>query len=492
MGIAGAPFMSYTDVPAALSGLTTIMLAFIQKQKLGPDEYQQVFEDAFGLPTLLAKKFADDIESYDKIVADANADGKIAISEGLQLISQTLQEGARRLTNGLSDVLGIGTILNWDQSQVYDVDALDEIVRMGEVVAGMRRRNRLMAGQALLSAQMGVFRVGTGDAEEGDAEMGDAASGLLGNILSKLGRKRLPAALLGPGTTALTERAARANVETGKALLNEAGMSATKAGVSNTHAPTKRGSILKSALKSVLSMNPTVAVVKGAAGLMRKKDPKRNLGDALYGDPANGKNDQLYGQVRDEFGSSIADAWKMGDVEGMMGEVLAEFGDADSDILETADRDLVEQAGEAIDDAYGEIIDSMSPEMGGVYKRALTRKAVAKGLQKDAKDQRQMLKVSSKIMAKNSAAQMRADARQPGSNPLASAGLRRPTPPRPTALAYEEEAPTQEAPEATEYVNDSWGQQQPSASDGEWSDSVPTEVNPDVQAFNMPAEPDQY
>jgi hypothetical protein len=409
--------MKYHDVAPVLLGFSTAMLSIIRKPKMGNDQYAEMLATAYNIPTLLATKYANEIESYDTLVADANRDGNTQLAEVLKLGANALAEGARRLVNGLSNSFGLGTFVNWDQTQDYDIDFLDELASLGEIVAKLNRRNRLMASQALISASMNVFQIG--DSEEGDSEDGDTES-QVGDLLSSLALRRLPPNIMGRFNT-LSAQAKGATLRNGQAMLNKAGYAVNKSGIQTT---SNKPSKLRKVMQGVLTGNPTKAtLIASLAGLVTGLGIPKMLLKKLHGDPSEAGDIQagLYGDIQNEFGDAMADAWMDGDVEGMVANAL---GDIDEFDAHMGDTDMGDAAfGAALDSSTGDV-EGLSPETGGLFAKfrannAIKKqarqhnRAVKKGARIQAKGVRKMTRQTGKLEARQAAAEAKATQRQP-------------------------------------------------------------------------------
>jgi len=311
LGVMGSDFCKAQDVPGVLLGLSTVIMASLRKPKMGPDEYADILATAFGLPTLLARGYANQIESYDSIIADANQDQKAEFSEHLQQYVNVLEEGARRIVNGLSNALGLSTVLNWDQTQDYDVDFLDELYNLGEIVVKLNRRARLMSGQSLIMAQMQLFQ--TGDIEE----EGDPLAEMVGDIVAAAGARALPASLTGNFRDTML-KARRASLGMGQSLFSHAGIGVNPATKQLTTTPTTQaGGRLRTLLSKVLTKNPVVATILGASKLLSGAK-KKLLSSSKSSDSGVGDVVSLYGDIAEGYGEPLADAWLIGDVEGIV------------------------------------------------------------------------------------------------------------------------------------------------------------------------------
>lgn len=393
LGVLSPNFIKYQDQPGVILGLATVIQSSIRKPKMGEDEYAEILTTAFGLPEFYARKLVSQIESYDEIVADANRDGDTTLGERLNQYLSVVEEGARRVVNGLSSALGTQTLLNWDQTQQYDVDFLYELDVLGRIVSDLARRARLVTGQALIAQTFNLFQ--TGDIEEGDSD-----EKLVGDILSAVGTRNLPDKVSG-NFRDLMLKSRMSSMKTGAQLFSQAGVTidpVTKT-VKMGKPKTKKASKVQSLLKSILGGSPAVGLLKGIAGLSSKtKSKATSAGDpqnALAGDIAN-----LYGDITDEYGEPLAQAWLSGDIESVLAHALEadDAGDPMSDNLNYA-----------VGDA-----DPSGSEVGGLFKRKKRKlspaAAMRKRIARDAKEARQAYELQQKIARANADAAARASA----------------------------------------------------------------------------------
>lgn len=328
-------FTPYKDAANVASGLGVLLLDAIRKPKYGNDEYQQILERAFSLPTALAKKYADQIETYDAIGDGlaSNPSAQKSFWQKMQSYYFVVEEGARRLTNGLSNTLGLNTIVNFDQTQKYDVDFLFEVSELGRVANLMQSRNRLGLGWAAFAQMINgpKAQATAGDPEEA----GDPSSYL--KAFSQVGRGFLPKMLLGPFAPLVSSMATKW-AEHGAHGLQKAGM-----------APGSTGPIGED------GHNLAAALRQGGAGAASgdvmhyypNGDPllPSMNGDSTpqlpYGDP---EHESLIGDIAEDWGDDVANAFALGDIETIVGDVVSalqeeglpeETGDPeDGDVME--------------------------------------------------------------------------------------------------------------------------------------------------------------
>lgn len=351
LGVIGPDFVKYNDVPSLLLGLSTMILAGLRQPKVGNDEYAAMLKGAYGLPEFLARYYANQIESYDKIEADLNRDGEVGVTEKLTQYKNLLEEGARRIVNNLANAFGAGTIINWDQNQEYDIDFLDELSSLGDVVAKLNRRNRLMAAQALISTTMNTFQ--TGDVEDGEVDSN--MDSLIGDVFSTLGQRRLPPSIFG-NMQPLAVASGMAATESARKLLNASGTSIDRGQVRQDHGVGTTGRLAQK-VKDALTGKASRAMVLGAI-------PATAVLTRMLSKAAGDPTPQLYGQVHNDYGPGLAQAWLRGDIDGIAEEIVREAGDVDmAEISPDVIGEVAAELAEAGD------IGSMDQEIGGIFTK---------------------------------------------------------------------------------------------------------------------------
>jgi len=388
LAIVGPEYMKYGDMASVLMGLSTMILDGLRKPKMGPDEYADMLEGAFGLPTLLARYYANQIESYDKIVGDANADGSAEFTERVIQLSNTLQEGARRLVNGLAASMGVSTLVNWDQNQTYDIDFLDELSSLGEIVMKLNRRNRLMIAQAMIKVQMNLMATG-------DIEGNDPSGDVVGDVFGALGRRSLPPSIMG-NLAPLAGNSRAASITAGEQLLQQAGLAVE----GNTIKARSHGNRrLRNAIEKVFAGRPLLST-------LRRLIPghgKHHLADPQSGDPMS----RVYGDVTNDYGDAVADAWASGDIDSVVANYL-KTGDIGNGPLSTDET--------AAGDVEVSDIGDFEPEVGGLLLRARTRAANKRATRREGRTERKATKTAAKVESRQNLADAKAAARVGRSN----------------------------------------------------------------------------
>lgn len=393
LGIMGPEYMKYQDMPGVILGIATILLSAIRKPSYGHDEYANILKEAFGLPELLARKYAERIESYDEIIADANRDGNTELSERITQYLSVLEEGARRVVNNLANSFGLSTLINWDQGQTYDHDFLAEVYELGKVVSELNRRARLVSGQALISAQLNVLH--TGDIEES----GDPIAELVGDILSANAAKPLPPALMGNFRDTMYQ-SAKVSADAGNELFRQAGLRANKDGRITANPTSGNGKKIKNVIGRVLKGNPLMATILGAIGGSKTK---KKLIEASSSKPADsalaGDIGSLYGDIATGYGEPVADAWLIGDLDALASALqVAESGDTQSEMYALDDATVGDQ--ETGFPFFGKKAKQRRQHRKEAKRNALKRKDMAF----DAAQQRKAYVLKQRLEAKNRAA----------------------------------------------------------------------------------------
>lgn len=409
-GILGEPYMRPEMIAAPLRGLTTIILFQLRKPKLGPDEYTEILKGAYALPTTLARYYANQIESYDKIAADANRDGDTAFLERLQQVKNVLLEGARRIVNSLATTLAVSGMINWDQTQDYDFDMLFEIAELGRVSMKMEERDTLGKAQSLIAAQLGVFQ--TGDIE---SDSGDPIGEMVGDILKSAATNSLPSDVQGSHHHRHHRRSHKpttAAIEAGKQLI-AAGDMFVDPNTQQLKANKPRSPFaakIQQAIARVLSQNPLNSTILGA---IKGQLNSGGLESRLSPNPDRESSEmiaQTYGDIEAMYGGDIADAWMTGDIDEIARQCFQEadqMGDLTND--ETA------AIAAAMPDSHAGDIADMSPEVGGLFTKWRTKRAQRKAARRENRAIRKATKFNAKMAKRQALADAKAQAQMAGS-----------------------------------------------------------------------------
>jgi hypothetical protein len=337
----------------------------------------------------MARELADKIETYDAIVFDANRDGNEDLAESVIGYTNMIAEGARRSFNALAASLGLGTALNWDQSQSGDMDFLNEMSALGAEVKKLNKRNRLISAQAAISATTGNFAIGDVD-EYGDEEL---AEHLVGDVFSTLASRRLPGNLMG-NFAPLATSSAKASEEMGKAILKKAGASIDSSGVPVN---TGKGDGLLAKVLGKINKHPKLAMglAAGVPALALTLGPlikllrgRKQVGDVGWDESAL---EAMYGDIADGYGEEYADAWLAGDIDSIALNAFMDANDTSEDQFGDVDHDAVSLM---IDDEYGDILSSVTPEIGGPFARFAANRAKRRA----ARQQRRAIKRNARTL----------------------------------------------------------------------------------------------
>lgn len=406
-GVLGAPFMKPHDAPGPLLGLATTVVHTLRKPKMGNDEYQEILQGAFGLPSAFAKVYADKIETYDEIVANANGDDKTQLMERVTQLSNLLQEGARRVINGLSTAAGLNTLINWDQNQTYDFDLLFELASLGKAVAELNQRSRYMGAQALVSAQMNLLQ--TGDV---DSLSNDPVGEQMGDLLSTAAQRQLPKEIMG-NVAGLSNQGHKATLKAAEALLGAGNMSVNPSSKSlvTGDPDSSIAERIQLALGKILQGNPLssslLGALKGTGGnkktrlaskITSAEDASISAGES--GDP------NLYGDIADEYGDGIANAWAAGDIDAVAKECF-KMADEVGDLTNSE----IDAISSMLPPTHAGDIEDMSPETGGLFTKLRTRLATKKAARRKARAGRKANRVRNRLNRKQKLAAAKEAAR---------------------------------------------------------------------------------
>lgn len=261
-------------------GMQLQMTATFRRPSFGNDDYEKLFKDAFGLPQPIAAAYAAKAESYDSVPGGGTP------TAALQSAWRSVRDVVRRAVNV------VGSPIGWeiDQDQSYDMDILFEFRNVGRAAKELFSRARLMKGQALFNAQTGLLKAG---------DVADYQGDLYGDVIEPLRRRNIPSRLLGN----LAPIAGAAKTELVKTL--KAHIRAAKAGQANP------------------------AVARALYQIQNSGDPDPAYVQYLTGDVNYGPNDMavMGDLIADEYGDVMAQHWKNGDLEAIVGDAMVDAGD---------------------------------------------------------------------------------------------------------------------------------------------------------------------
>lgn len=380
-------YLGNEDFENVLVGLGAAYLSILKTPSFGVDDYEKILTQLFALPPKMANNMAREIDT-DDILKSSKGD------EGLWTsITNKLTEGARNILNWGASVLQ----LPWemDQTQKYDIDCLFEMSMLGEKIAKLNRRVRLMKSQALLAANTGLMMTGdpgTSDQDEIDQYVGD--------VFSRAASRNLPPAMLG-GLAPLAQFGRAATAAEGAQIMRQAGVTTTPA-AGNGEAQVSMGKPLnvgyKNAVTKIMNMNPSKALLLGAGlgvtpmaikGILRLAKGAMNRGDI---EENQGIGD-AYSTVATDYGDTAADAWLMGDIAGVM-NAIADEATGDATCGDPEMDDLI--ANTIVDEMSGDIEES-DPEVGGILMRARINRARKTAANRSMRNERRQLRHSRKV-----------------------------------------------------------------------------------------------
>lgn len=343
-------FIAEEDFEDTYLGFATVALSALRKPNYGNDEYQQILSQAYGLPWEIADPLAKKIETYDVLGgADKNQSYWTRFTD-------MLGEGVRRSVNWAANVLQ----LPWenDQDQKYDIDFLYEMKLLGQVVADLNSRARLMTAQAAINTNMGVLQ--TGDPMIGDQESADM---MVGDTFKMARLRQLPKAVFGTASP-IARMGHAATAAKAKNVLSQAGYHVSKGKLTNTQ---PKHPAMKHAVDKILNMRPSSALLAG--GLLGATPVAIKLIADLAKMRKQGQmgdvDGDAYSTISTAFGDTVADAWLTGDIES----VFKHIGDEANEDISTGDPELDAAIEASVMQELAGDIDEMSPEVGGLFTR---------------------------------------------------------------------------------------------------------------------------
>lgn len=373
-------YINDLDFKPMYVGALTVQLANLRQVSNDFDFYQKALEDAYGIPSEMSKVLAKKIETYDILGGLAEDDKRAWYSK----LSDRVQETIRQSVNYIPSILQIP--IENDQSQQYDIDRLYEFKLLGEAVADLNARARLMTAQAAIAQTMGLFRTAVSKKEEsGDIEDGDADLGyqeIVADTFRPLMGAPIPGQLFG-GFAAVANIGKAASTAKAQSVISDAGLSRKAHEAGRVRNPN-----LRSALNKVLSIKPgkLAGLAAGVAFAPAAIKIIKNLAMQQKGTAAMG---DIMGDIADKFGDDFASSVATGDVEGM----LTHISDLSGDMETTGDPELDEEIiGDVMDEiqAEGGDIEAGDIEVGGLFKRMRINAAIRRGNRRGRRMKRKM------------------------------------------------------------------------------------------------------
>lgn len=328
------------DFPEVWLGMMTIILSHLRKPSWGNDEYEAILKTAFGIPNEMAAALAAKIETRD-LFSQAQKD-----AAWYKSLANSISEGTRRSLNWAATLLNTGWEI--DQTQDYDIDFLYELKHLGATVDDLTSRGRLMRGQALINNNMNMLP-NAGDIEEGDVDDFESA---MGDALGTLTLRNLPRSIFGSATpiVAAATKSAANTVESAKEA-------------EKTAASPEKRSVIQGVMNKILTLKPGKAILLGA-GIGLAPALLKGLLSVVKGQRGDVDQD-LYGDIEEEFGTPIAEAWANNDIEGIVEQALGDAFEEASTGDQNTDETLI---GDAIASVLDEGTDADS-EVGGILTR---------------------------------------------------------------------------------------------------------------------------
>lgn len=329
LAIFSREFVNDQDFEDVWRGVMVMLLAKLRTPNMGNDEYESILKQSYSLPAEMTAALAASIETRD-LFSQAVKDAPWYSS-----FKNAISEGVRRALNYVPSLLNLPYEI--DQTQDYDIDFLYEMKNLGSIVDDLNSRVSLMSGQALANQRLGVFA--TGDPEIGDIE--DIES-QIGDALSNVMMRQVPPSIFGN-----TGKIAALGLKASTSKLNE-----LKDTAKDDSAPAKK-IVAAKIIDKITSMSPGKAILIGSglglgAALISSLFKKKESGDV---------ESELYGDIAEEYGPNVADAWLAGDIDEIVREGIEDASyqetTGDPDLDEAIFGDVIENEGEDESEAGG-------------------------------------------------------------------------------------------------------------------------------------------
>jgi len=359
-------FIEDQDFGSFYTGMCTIMLSSMRNPKLGYKEYSEILQAAFGLPEPYAKELGMQIDTEDPVSPDSTMDGKQI--GWFRNLANYVEAGARGATNWFMDRAGLP--FHIEQGQEYDVDMMYEWAQLGDIVNKLAGRARLVKARALITANLGIF--GQGDAEDQFSDH-ERTMMKVGTALKPLTYNRIHPACFW-AMAPLVQRQHERNVKEVGGLLSAGGY-----GSPHAHHHRMGSPMLRDAVQGYMSGDPGL-LGKLMMGVMNPLSLITNpsvLAELFHGQSGPAPQ-QVAAHIGDVFGHKMADAYTVGDVEDMLGQ-LHELGGP----LETTGDPNLDAAiiGDVLHEmrSEGSVGDPDAPGTGGLFTRMRINAAIRRG-----------------------------------------------------------------------------------------------------------------
>lgn len=393
------------DVTPMLIGMQVMLLSTL-KSGHGSGYYKEILKSAFKMPDALATQVANKVETIDSVVGEGAGMAEAA--------ARYMVEGLRRAWNYVMP----GAVFDFEQGQANDIDFLLEVMSLGKAMQDFQKRARLISAGAKLTLNSSAV-TSMGDPldsdtfETGDVDLyGDpdsAMMGQIGDVFARVGSPTVPSSMYG-GLNSIHRLASAASMAQAVAVVNKTGM-----------APVLSSSKTFDEIKSKVS-NPRIAKAASVVESIRKANPVKAAlvgaalgalpvlaGKLIAGKFAKGAGDpdseSLLGDIADEYGNEIAQAWQTGDIDSIVKQALGDIHDFDPDAL--GDPEVSADVDHMI--ATGDIdYDNDSVQTGGLF----TRWKLAAAERRAARKQRRSIKRKARLDAKAAKARRLAELRR--------------------------------------------------------------------------------
>jgi len=299
-------------VPALTMSFSVIAYGQYKNLRFGNDEYTRIIMSAFPVPESYARLYANKVETEDVIKA---AEGS-GLTGQVNAFLDKMGDYFRNPANSMLNALGLGTLINWDQTQKYDLDGMYELAVLGNVLGDFKIQSEMMSVQRLTQEEFNGGRIAMGDPESGDisSETAGVIKGVLAlAALHTLSKPIAPNSMLGgftnivkAGTSAMAANLQKYSKEiTGEAT---AGLAA----VASTANPAVRQLADKAKSSTLLKLATKPYRMAYKAG--------KKIKDLFTKGDIDSHFERQYDRIGYAYGDAAADAWAMGDIESIVGD----------------------------------------------------------------------------------------------------------------------------------------------------------------------------
>lgn len=375
-------YIADEDFPLTFLGFTTVMLASMRSLNSDYDFYEKTLMNAFSLPRQIAGPIAKTIETYDVLGGVAAEDKRAWYTK----MSQRIQESIRQSGNWATSVLQLP--FENDQDQKFDIDYLYELRLLGRGVDDLAARSRLMSAQSAIAQGMGLFRVGDGEAGDVEGDPAFEAEAYIGDVFAPLMGAPLPPSIFG-GLKGIANLGRISSTARAHKVIEAAGLSRNPATKSTVHSP-----VLRKALDKITNIKPgKLAMLAGGIGFA--PFAIKAIRSLVQANKASKQTGDVYDQLANDFTEEVAQKWQMGDVTGL----LAEMMDLGGPLFTTGDPDMDELIiGDVMSelDEEGDVYETGDVEIGGLFRRMRINAAIKKGRRRTRRSKKRTYKQNRK------------------------------------------------------------------------------------------------